>query len=128
MRVLERAPYADAQLVQLRETEFVSAVDQDGVGCGDIDPGLDDVRAEEQVMPLLEKFAHHALQVALAHLAVRHRDARLGQELLELLAHDLYGGDVVVQEKDLAAALQLSQRRLADDAARIRRDEGADRE
>ena len=78
-------------------------------------------------MPLLQELAHHALQIALAHLAVRDRDARLGQELLQFFAHHLDRGDVVVQEKNLPTALQFPQCGLADDARRIRRDESADR-
>src|SRR6266704_3342843 len=109
--------------MKLGQSEFVGSLDNDGVGRRNVDSGLDDGRADEQVVPLLQELAHHALEIALAHLAVRDRDARLGKELLQLLAHYLDRRDVVVQEKDLTAALQFPERRLADDAARIRRDE-----
>ena len=77
---------------------------------------------------LLGEFAHHALQFALGHLAVADDDARLGQQLRQLLAHVLDGLDLVVQEVDLAAALELAQQ-----ASRIRpfgpaADEGLDRQ
>src|SRR5204862_6975576 len=123
-----RAPDTAPQLMKLSESEFIRALDNDRVGRRNIYSGLDNGRAEEEVVPLLQKLAHHALEVPLAHLPVRHRDPRFGKELLQLLARDLDGGDVVVQEEDLTPALELSERRLADNAGRIRRDEGADRE
>ena len=100
-----RAADAAAQLVQLREAEAVGAVDDDGVGGRHVDAGLDDRRAQQQVVALRVELAHHALQLALAHLAVRHGDARLGQQALEPVAHVLDGVDLVVQEVDLPAAL-----------------------
>jgi hypothetical protein len=44
-----RAPDAAAQLVQLREAELVGAVDHDRVGGRDVDAGLDDGRAQQQL-------------------------------------------------------------------------------
>src|SRR5450631_4180220 len=66
---------ASAQLVQLRKAELVGAVDEDRVGGRHVDAGLDDRRAQQQVRALVVEVAHHALQLALAHLAVRDRDA-----------------------------------------------------
>ena len=85
-----------------------------------VDAGLDDGRAQQHVVALRDEVAHHALELALGHLAVRDRDARLGQQLLQRLAPVLDGLDLVVQEVDLAAALELAQHRLADRAARPR--------
>ena len=47
-----------------------------------VDAGLDDGRAQQHVEALGDEVAHHALELALGHLAVRHGDARLGQQLL----------------------------------------------
>ena len=74
-----RAADAAAQLVQLREAEAVGALDDDRVGGRHVDAGLDDRRAHEQVDALRVELAHHVLEVALAHLAVRDGDPRLGQ-------------------------------------------------
>jgi hypothetical protein len=41
-----RAPDPAAQLMQLRQAELVGAVDQDGVGGGYVDAGLDDGGAQ----------------------------------------------------------------------------------
>ena len=126
--LMMRAADAAAQLVQLRQAELVGAVDQHGVGGGDVDAGLDDGRAKQQVVALLVEFAHRALEFALAHLAVRHHDARFGQQLGELRVHVLYRLDFVVQEIDLPAALQFAQHRFADHALAFAADESLDRE
>ena len=77
------------------------------------------VEQTQQVDALRVEVAHHVLELALAHLAVRDRDARFGQQLREPLRGRADRVDVVVQEVDLAAALQLAQRRLAHDARRV---------
>src|SRR5690606_17756547 len=111
-----RAPDASAQLMELSETEAVGTVDDDGVGARDVDPGLDDGRAEQHVEALLIEVAHDLLELALAHLAVRDANTGFGDETRErfLLAPD--GVDVVVQEIHLAAAFELAQQRLPDQA------------
>ena len=123
-----RTADAAAQLVQLRQAELVGAAHHDGVGCRHVDAGLDDGRAQQEVVALGHEVAHHALEFALGHLAVGHGDARLGQDLLELLAPVLDGLDLVVQEVDLAAALELAQHRLADHAGALVANEGLDRQ
>src|SRR5260221_8048274 len=53
------------------------------VGGRDVDPGLDDGRAQQHVVPLLRELAHHALELALARplpearLAVDRKSTRL---------------------------------------------------
>src|SRR5690606_12360024 len=73
-----RATHATAQLVQLRQAEAVDAVDDDGVGVGDVDARLDDGRAQQYVEALLVEVQHHPFQFAFGHLAVGDADARLG--------------------------------------------------
>jgi hypothetical protein len=119
---------AAAQLVQLRQAEAVGAVDEDGVGGGDVDAGLDDGGAQQQVGALLGEVAHYALELALGELAVADDDACFGQQLLEVVAHVVDGVDLVVQEVHLAATLELAQHRLANQAAAGRVHEGLDRE
>ena len=57
-----------------------------------------------------------------------HPDARLRQQLLELLAHRLDGADLVVQEVHLAAPLQFAQHGFADQSSGERLDEGLHRQ
>ena len=123
-----RAADAAAQLVQLGEAELVGAADDDRVRARHVDAGLDDRRAEQHVVALGDEVAHHALELALGHLAVRDGDARLGHQRLQGLAPVLDRLHVVVQEVDLAAALELAQHRLADRARALGADEGLDRQ
>src|SRR5690606_17863002 len=48
-----RPSHAATQLVQLGQAEAVGAVDDDGVGVGDVDARLDDGRAQQHVKALL---------------------------------------------------------------------------
>ena len=116
-----------ADLVELREPEVIGAVDQDGVGAGDVQAGLDDGRAEEHVVLAVDEVGHHLFQLALLHLAVRHGDLRLRHELRQVVVDAADRLDPVVQEEDLPAARQLPFDRLLDGGAVELADEGADR-
>ena len=119
---------AAAQLMQLREPKAVRTVDYDRVGSRDIEPRLDDRRAQEEIAALLVELAHDALELALGHLTVRDREPRLGHERCELLGLGPDGGDVVVQIIDLAAALELAQHGFAHEARSVWGDESLDGE
>ena len=108
------APDAAAQLVELGEAELVGALDQDGVGAGHVDAGLDDGRAHQHVEALVVEVRHHPFQGAFRQLAMGDPDPRLGDQLTHRLGGGLDGLDLVVQEVDLAAAQDLAQDRLLD--------------
>ena len=74
------AAHASAQLMQLRQAELVGPRHDDGVGAGHVNTSLDDGGAQQQVVALRHKVFHHALELALGHLAVRHRNACFGQQ------------------------------------------------
>lgn len=112
--------------MQLREAELVGATHHDGVGGRHVDAGLDDGRAQQEVVALRHEVAHHALELALGHLAVGHGDTGLGKNLFELLAPVLDGLDLVVQEVHLPAALQFAQHGFADHARALVAHEGLD--
>jgi hypothetical protein len=114
--------------VQLREAEFLGPVDDDRIGVRVVDAGFDDRRAQEEIHALLREVAHHALQIALLHLAVADDDARFRQQLGEPVAHVLDRVDLVVQEINLAATLEFAQQRFPDDAVGEAADEGLDRQ
>ena len=71
-------PDAAAQLVELGEPERVGAVDDDRVGVRDVEPGLDDRRADEHVGLAVGEGDHHLLERALGHLAVADDEAAPG--------------------------------------------------
>ena len=119
---------AAAELVELRQAELVGVVDDDRVRVGDVEAGLDDRRADEDVGLAVGELEHHALELVLVHLAVADADLGLGHELAELARDQLDVVDAVVDEVDLAAALHLAHDRLADDVVVELGDVGLDRQ
>src|ERR1700680_1430655 len=99
--------------MDLRQTETIRAVDDDGVGRRHVDAALDDGGTDQNIEPPMIEIEHELLQIALAHLAVPDRDIRLGHELANGLGRFLDGLDGVVDEVYLPAAPNLAQARLA---------------
>ena len=74
---------AAAELIEIGQAEAVGAVDEDGVGVGDVDAGLDDGGGEQDVGLALDEGVHDDFQVVLVHLAVADDDARLGDQFAD---------------------------------------------
>src|SRR3954452_6761088 len=100
--------------MELGETETICSLDNDGVGAGDVDAGLDDRRAQQDIEALLVEVAHDELQLAFGHLSMRDANAGFWEQLGQRRFAVVDGLDLVVDEIDLAAALELAQHRLAD--------------
>src|SRR6185436_13468484 len=102
-------------LVRLGQAELVGALDDQRVGAGDVQPGLDDRRRHQAVGVAAQEAEHRLLELLFVHLAVRFDEARLGHEAAQAL--DCLGQrvDPVVQEEGLAAALELTIDRLGDE-------------
>ncbi len=79
------APDPSAQLVKLRQPEPVSPVNDQRVGGGDVQPGLDNRRAQQHVILAVVEAGHDVFQLDGRHLPMgnRHFQLRnmLGQEL-----------------------------------------------
>src|SRR5205814_2873592 len=118
---------ATAELIQLREAERVSAIDEHGVGVGDVEPGFDDHRRDKNVDLPIDEVPHHFLELALAHLAVSNADARPRHDPPYMLGHSIYRLDAVVDEKDLAAAIELTGDAFVDQTIVPRLDVGKHR-
>ena len=73
-----RAADATAQLVQLRQTKFIRPLNDDGVGVGNVDAGLDNRGADQNMMMLVVEVRHDPLQRLLTQLPVRDTDRQLG--------------------------------------------------
>src|SRR5262245_39956535 len=108
--------YAAAELVEVAQAEAVGAVNDDGVGVGDVGAALEDGGGEEDVGFAIDKFGHDFFEVVAMHLAMADDDAGVGQEGLELFGHGVNGHDAVVEEEDLAAAVEFAADGVADDA------------
>ena len=101
------AAHAAAHLVELADAEVVRVDDDDCVRVRDVEAGLDDARAHEDIELAAEEGVHHAFQVVVVHLAVRDGDAGLRHERLDLFGQCINGLHAVVHDEHLAAAGQL---------------------
>ena len=110
VRALAAASDPSADLVELGQPERVGALDDQRVRLRDVDPRLDDARADEHVGVAAQEREHPLLELALVHLAVgdleAHRRAQPPQPLGRLVDRL----DPVVQEERLAAAGVLAHR------------------
>ncbi len=121
-------PDAPAHLVELRQSEMIGIIDDDGVRISNVEAVLDDARREQDVVLALVEVHHDALERLLRHLAVGNADAGLRHELLQALMHMLDAVDAVVDEEHLAAALDLALYGAADDGIVVLDDVGLHRE
>ena len=106
---------AAAKLVELAEAVAVGAVDEDGVGERNVEAVLDDGGGDEHVVLVIHEGEHDSFEFAFAHLAVADDDARGGHQFLDVRGDFVDGLDAVVDEVDLAAALELELDGRADD-------------
>src|SRR5260370_1080745 len=95
-----------AELIELREAVAVGAVDDDGVGERDIEAILDDAGGDEDVVLVIHKGEHDAFEFGLGKLAVADDDAGARHQLTNPGGDLVDGFDAVVDEVDLASALE----------------------
>ena len=117
---------AAAELVEIGEAEAVGAVDDDGVGVGDIEAGFDDGGGDENVDVTGDEGAHDGLEFVLAHLAVADGDGGVGDELFDARGEFVDGADAVVEEVNLAAAFEFADDGVAHGAFVVGADGGLD--
>ena len=98
--------------MNLGKPEAIGAVDDDGVGRGYIDAAFDDRGAYQHVEAAMIEIQHELFQLTFAHLAMPHRDVRLGDEFADGLRGLLDGLDGVMDEIDLTAAANLAHGRF----------------
>jgi len=104
-----RAAHAAAQLVQLGEPETVGAIDDDRVRRRDVDAAFDDRRAQQDVEASMVEVEHYLFELAFGQLAVADPNLCLRHEFCDLLFDLADVLDAVVDEIDLAAALDFAQ-------------------
>ena len=101
------AAHAAPQLVELAEAEGVGAVDDEGVGVGDVEAVLHDGGGHQHIHAALHEGQHHLLQALVRELPVAHGDAGVRHQLPHPRSDGDDGLHAVVDEVDLAAAAQL---------------------
>src|ERR1017187_1832021 len=109
---------APAELVQIAQPKAVGAVDDDGVGVRDIEAALDDGCANQHVNLAFHETMHHFLKLMLVHLAVTDIAAafRFEQQVAQPFGDHLDALDAVVEEVNLAAAVEFALDGLLDEA------------
>ncbi len=115
-------------MVEIGEAEAIGAVDEDGVGVGDVDSGFNDGGGEEDVCFVVNEGVHDGFEIVFVHLAVADEDACFGDEFSEFPMDHFDGFDAVVEEEDLAAALDFAAYGIAYDTIVISDDGGGDGE
>ena len=108
-----RAAHAALELVELRQAQALRVLDDERVGRRVVDAALHDGRGDEHVDLLGRELNHHVLDLARAHLAVRHAHARLGCGLVHAGHGVVDGLDAVGHVVHLAAAAHLQANRRA---------------
>ena len=116
-----------AELVELAQAEYVGPLHDEGVGVGDVQTGLDDRGADQDIEALLPEVDNDLLQLVLGHLPVGGGDPRLGHELTDPGGRLLDGGHLVVDQEHLALTEKLAPDGGGDLLFVIGPDEGQDR-
>ena len=104
-----RTSDAAAKLIQLRKTEVVRAVHEHGVRVGHVESRLDDHRGHEHVHRAVHELVHDVLEITVAHLSMRDRDARTRDDSLHVVGDGFDGLDPIVHEENLSATIQLAR-------------------
>src|SRR5699024_7152722 len=112
IRMARRAPDAPADLVQLGKAQIVRVLDDERIRVRNIDAGLDDGRADQNIDFAVRHRVHDRGDLLLRHFAVYDADARVRQALLQLAGAPLDGFHAVVQVVHLPAAGQLAPNRI----------------
>ena len=120
------AAHPAAQLVHLGQAELVGPFHDDGVGAGDVDAGLNDGGAHQNLRALVVEVRHHLFQLPLAHLAMAYGDAGARRQFRHLGGGPLDAAHLVVQVVHLAAAQQLPLYGFLDEALVMLAHEGLD--
>jgi hypothetical protein len=110
-----RSPDPAAELVQLSEAEHVGAIDEHGVGVGDVEAGFDDHRRDEHIDVAVDEAAHYLFELALRHLSVADTHARARHHPLDMVRDSFDRLDAIVNEEYLPATIELPGNSLLDE-------------
>ena len=124
-----RSADAAAQLIELRQAVAIGAVDDDRVGVRDVEAVLDDRRREQHVVLVRDEVDHHASRARPRPSGRgRRRSAPRARAACIRFADRVDRLDAVVDEVDLAAALELGADGARDDLLVELDDVGLDRQ
>ena len=98
--------------MQLGKAHVVRILDNQCVRIRDVDAGLDDSRADQNIDLAFRHGIHRSVDLLLRHFAVHNADTRIRQTLLKLCSAPVDGLHAVVQVIHLPAARQLAADRI----------------
>ena len=99
--------HTPAQLVQIRQTKPVGAMNENGIGARNVEAALHNRGAEQHIAGTALKIAHNARKLPCRHLSVRHSNPCLRHQSLQSPAHQLNGKHAVIEKKDLTFTIEL---------------------
>ena len=108
-----RAAHTALELVELCQAQALRVLDDQRVGGRVVDAALHDGRGDEHIDLFGRELDHHVLDLARAHLAVRHPHACLGRGLVHARHGVVDGLDAVGHVVHLTAAAHLQANRRA---------------
>ena len=115
------------QLMKLAQAEPVGVFNNQGVGVGDVQAGLDDGGAHQHLNVPVGHGLHHITQSVLTHLAVGHADTKTWNPPLESTCALVDGLRPVMEVIDLTAPLHLPADGIVNDGVVVLQDEGLHR-
>ena len=122
------APHPAAQLVELGKAEHVGAMDDQRVGGGNVQSGLNDGGRQQHIVFAVVEGIHHVIELARRHLAMGGGEFEFRHMLAQKLRLFLQIADARTDIEALSAAIMLAQQRLADHKPVERRHEGPHRQ
>ena len=114
--------------MQLSQSEFVGALDDDGVRTRHVDAGLDDGRGNQHVETLVIEVAHDLFEFTFAHLAVADTDTCFRHQFGEVSGALFDGFNIVVQVVNLTATQQFTKQGFFDRAVVVLHHKSAHRQ
>ena len=92
-------------MIQLRQTEHIGSIDDQGVGVRKVNTRFDDRCTQQHVKLVAIERSHHFFEFVLSHLAVTDLDVSLWNKFLQFARDKLDVFDPVVQIEDLTASI-----------------------
>ena len=114
--------------MQLGKAHAVGVLDDEGVHVRNVDAGLDDGRADQDLRLARDHALHDRRELLLVHLAVRHVHDRAVEHLRDAQGSALDVFNAVVQVVHLPAALQLAAHGVAQHVPVVLHNEGLHRD
>ena len=119
-------PHPAPQLVKIRQAIPIGIIDENRIGVGNIQSAFDDRRRDQHVEFAGDEVRHDFFEITFVHLAMADAKPRFGHEGFELLSNQVDVVDAIVDKKDLAAAIDFTQDRVANDFVVESQDLGGD--